>query len=282
MTNSGPPAPEQVKEQQQQGWARSATPWRKWFAEMVTQGRAATELLLQEAQVKPAMRVLDLASGTGDPALALAEAVAPSGQVTATDLVPEMLAGLAEHARARGVSNLTVQQADMEALPFPDAQFDVVTCRFGLMFCPDVGRALREIRRVLKPGGRAAFLVWGTPDQPFFTTTVGTIAKHVHPSPTPPLRGAPTPFRFAEAGSLATALREGGFRDVREQPHTIAWPFPGPPERAWDYIREVTGVGIPEEKYDQVTTDVIAALRQYYDGQWVDTTAQVILASGVS
>ena len=178
MTSSGTPTAEQFKEQQQQGWVRSAAPWRKWFAEMVIQSRAATELILQEAPVQPGMQVLDLASGPGDPALSLGEAVAPSGRVTAPDLVPEMLDGPAEQARARGLANLTTQPADIEVLPFPNAQFDVVTCRFGIMFCPDVRRALQEIHSVLKSGGRAAFVVWGPSDQPFFTTTRGVIAKY--------------------------------------------------------------------------------------------------------
>ena len=280
MTSSDTPTAAQFKEQQQQGWTKNAAPWRKWFAEMVVQTRAATELILQEAQIQPGMRVLDLASGTGEPALSLAEAVAPGGQATATDLVPEMLAGLAEHARARGLSNLTTQPADIEALPFPDAQFDVVTCRFGIMFCPDVRRALQEIHRVLKPGGRAAFVVWGPSDQPFFTTTRGVIAKYVQIPPPPP-PGVPGPFRFAEAGSLATALREAGFREVRERPHTVAWPFPGPPEQAWDYLREMTGMAIPAESLDQVSAEIIVALHQYYDGRQIDMTAQIISASGV-
>ena len=107
MTSSGTPIAEEFKEQQRQGWARSAAPWRKWFVEMATQSRVGTELIMEEAQVQPGMRVLDLASGPGDPALSLAEAVVPGGQVTATDLVPEMLDGLAEHAQARGLANLT-------------------------------------------------------------------------------------------------------------------------------------------------------------------------------
>jgi cyclopropane fatty-acyl-phospholipid synthase-like methyltransferase len=69
MTSSGTPTAEEFKEQQQQAWTKSAVPWRKWFAEMAIQSRAATELILQEAQVQPGMQVLDLASGPGDPAL---------------------------------------------------------------------------------------------------------------------------------------------------------------------------------------------------------------------
>ncbi|HEX2171390.1 MAG TPA: class I SAM-dependent methyltransferase [Dehalococcoidia bacterium] len=279
MAGSDSPTPEELKDQQRQGWANIAAAWRKWAPEMVAQGRAATELILREAHVRPGQRVLDLASGAGDPALTLAEAVAPDGHVTATDLTPEMLSGLAETARARGLANVSTQPADIEALPFPDAYFDVVTCRFGIMFCPDVGQACREIRRVLRPGGRAVLLVWGSSDQPFFASTRGVVGRHMH-LPTPP-PGAPTPWRFAEEGSISTALREAGFGEVREQLHTVSWPFPGSPERAWTALREITGMEIPADILDKVGADVVAALGQYYDGHQVDPTAQVIVASGV-
>jgi ubiquinone/menaquinone biosynthesis C-methylase UbiE len=92
-----------------------------------------------------------------------------------------MLAVVEDHARRRGLVNMTFQQADAEALPFPSHRFDVVTCRFGIMFCPNAGQAFREIARVLKPGGRAAFIVWGPFDQnPYFTSC--SLAKIAHSS----------------------------------------------------------------------------------------------------
>src|SRR5579875_3317494 len=170
MTKS--PTPDELKEQARAMWTESAAPWRAWQEQMAYLSRAATELIVRIARVRPGLRVLDLASGAGEPALALAAAVAPDGHVVATDLVPDMLGAVEQLAHARGLTTLSTQPADMEALPFPDGSFDVVTCRFGIMFPPDVDRALREVRRVLVPGGRAAFVVWGPPDQPFFTTSL--------------------------------------------------------------------------------------------------------------
>src|SRR5437763_1142505 len=123
--------PERFKEAVRQEWTDGAPAWRKWHPQFATMSRAATEVLVEVAQVAPGMQVLDLASGTGEPALTLTEAVAPNGHVTATDLVPEMLAVAQENARQHGLTNITFQPVDAEALPFQDQTFDVVTCRFG-------------------------------------------------------------------------------------------------------------------------------------------------------
>lgn len=268
-------------------WAENAAPWRKYRAEMAQQSRAATELILRLARVGPGMQVLDLASGTGQPALSLAAAVAPGGHVTATDLTTEMLATVEEAASATGLGTLSTQQADMEALPFPDHRFDVATCRFGIMFPAHVDRALREIRRVLRPGGRAAFLVWGTSDQPYFAIVQDIFMKYAQLPPPPP--DAPTPFRFAQPGTLSAALREAGFAQVEEAAHTIPWSWPGTPEEEWAAMSEQRGAifrqfreAVDDETHARATDEALAALHQYYDGHQITMPAQVIGATGTA
>ena len=102
------------------------------------------------AQPRPGMKVLDLAAGTGEPAISLASRVAPGGKVTALDLSAELLEIASGRARERKLTNLVIQQADAHELPFPDNIFDLVTSRFGVMFFET--KALHEARRVLKPG----------------------------------------------------------------------------------------------------------------------------------
>jgi len=102
------------KEGVRQEWTAVATGWRKWHRQLEILSRAATDAIVQAAQVTPGMHVLDLASGTGEPALSLALAVGPEGSVTATDLVPEMLAAAADHAQQRHVTNIAFQQADAD------------------------------------------------------------------------------------------------------------------------------------------------------------------------
>jgi SAM-dependent methyltransferase len=195
-----------------------------------------------------------------------------------------MLTIAEEQAHRLGLTNMTFRQADAEALPFPDSVFDLVTCRFGIIYCPDAAKALREIHRVLRPGGRAALVAWGPPDQPFFSTTLGVFARYVQPPPA----GAPMPFQFAQPGSLSAALREAGLRQVQAETPTIAWAFPGSVEECWDYQREITGAAfrrifaaLPPELHAQVIDEVLAAIRKYYDGRQVNYTANIVVASGV-
>ncbi len=277
------PNPELVREQ----WSdpRTIAAWRKWepLHRLVT--RSATLAIIEAAHVEPGMSVLDLASGSGEPALAVAEAVGPSGHVTATDLVPEMLGLAEETARENGLTNIAFQQADVEALPFPDETFDAATCRFGVMYFPDVGRALREIRRVLKPGGRAAFAAQGPFEQnPFFTTTIGVIKRHVDLPPDP---GASDPFRFSTLGTLSAALQEAGFEQVHEELRPIPWRFPGTVQQVWEYVRERSAPfrrlfeSLAPERRDAAISEVLRAIEPYYDGHEVRFPFVIVLASAV-
>ena len=275
------------KDRVREDWTRGALAWRKWHGPFVELTESATGQIVAAAQAAQEMHILDVASGSGEPALTLADAVGPRGRVTATDLVPEMLSIAEEHARARGLTNIEFRQADAEALPFADASFDAVTCRFGIMFCPNAEVALREIRRVLKPGGRAAFLVWGAFEKnPYFTTTAGVFMQHVKLPPPPP--GTPTPFTFAEPGSLSTAMQAAGFKGIVEEAVTIPWVFPGPAQKCWDFIHEVTGpvfhrffAALPPDRHAQVLAEVLAAIGRYQEGRRVHFSADVIVVTGM-
>ena len=275
---------EQSREQARQEFTRRAAGFRKWKTQEEMQGRAGTQILLRSARVKPGMQVLDLASGAGDPALALAEMVGPDGHITATDLVPEMLVVAEEFARERGLTNLSFQQADAEALPFPDHSFDAVTCRLGVMFFPNVQRALGEIRRVLNPGGCAAFLAWGPLEQDLQARIPREVLKK-YVQALPPAAGAPDARSFATAGTLSIALRQAGFKNVQEESPTVPWPWPGPPEQYWERERDAGATRrlverlVPEQR-ERVEAEVIESIRQFYDGQQVNFTAVIVVASG--
>lgn len=274
-----------IRQTMREEWTSAAPYWNKWDRHLATQSQAATDLVVTGAQLAPGLRVLDLASGTGQPALTIAAAIAPSGHVTASDLTSEMVDALKENAR--GITNLDAKVADAEHLPFSNAEFDRVTCRFGIMFVPDIQTALKEIRRVLKPTGRFSFLTWGPLDEnPLFSSTVGPFMKHVNLPPPPP--DAPTIFRYADPAKLKATLDAAGFRDLTVAKQKVSWPWPGPPEEAWEGMRELAApfkkiiAAVPPDKLPGVMQEVMNNLTRLYDGKQVNFTATVNLATGAA
>lgn len=151
----------------------------KWKAKSAALGNAVTEAIVEYSRPFPDMLVLDLASGTGEPGISLAQRVGPQGSVTAVDQSSDLLDIAAGRARNKKLSNFTTQLADAHQLPFADQSFDLATCRFGVMFFSDAPRALAELRRVLKPGARACFAAWGPMEQPYWQTTMKIVHRHV-------------------------------------------------------------------------------------------------------
>jgi SAM-dependent methyltransferase len=256
----------------------------KWKAKSATMGRDVTQALVEYAQPAVGMQVLDLASGTGEPGISLAKRVGPEGTVVAVDLSAELLEIAQQRAEQRGLKNLTTRVADAHELPFPASSFDLATCRFGVMFFSEPGKALSEVLRVLKPGGRACFIAWGPFDQPYWASTMGIVHKHVGGPLMAP--GGANMFRFADPGSLSAALREAGFDKAHEELKTLPWRWPGPVEEVWEYAQAVSTPFRPllervrPEDWPKVNADVHAAVRQYWNGDSVDFGVRVVLAAG--
>jgi SAM-dependent methyltransferase len=265
---------------------KTVAAWRKWHAQIAMFTRGATEAILDAARLRPGMRVLDLASGVGDPALSMAEEVGPSGGVTATDLGPGMMSLAEELARKKGLTNIDFREASAEALPFPSESYDVLTCRFGIMFFPDLPKALRECFRVLKPGGRAAFVAWGKKEQPFFTTTAGIVLRHVPVPPPPPDPEGPSPFMFGERDRLRRALQATGFSNVHEEERVIAGRWPLSVEEYWEQFAEVAAPFRPlieqltPEKMAQAKSEIFAALEKFWDGKELNIPLEVVIGMG--
>lgn len=197
-------------------WRDKAAAWTGWADTMAAMADRFNQPLLDAVGVREGDRVLDLAAGAGEPALSAAARVGADGVVIATDLVPEMLSGLAGR---EGAARLQLAAADMQRLPIRDAAVDRVTCRFGIMFVPDAPRALAEVRRVLRPLGTCGFLVWGPrADQTLFTVLGDAVDAVV---------GLPADdqhfqiFSYGEAGTLARAMEQAGLADVAERPLTF-------------------------------------------------------------
>ena len=256
----------------------------KWKAKSAAMGTPVTNALVEYAKPLPGMQVIDLASGTGEPAISLAVRIAPQGHVTALDLSADLLEIAAKRAQTRGLANFTARQADAHSLPFPDNSFDLATSRFGVMFFRDPEAALRELRRVLRPGARVCFLAWGPFDQPYWQSMMGVVHRHVGGALLEP--EGPNPFRFAVPGSLSAVLQSAGFTGVEEETKTLPWAWPGSPEEVWEQNRSVAVPFRPmlerviPDAWPQIHTEVHQAVAKYWDGEKIAFGARVVLASG--
>ncbi len=284
--SSNQPVPD-YKEMTREEWTGAVPLWQKWNQKFAIQTRAATELVLRGAELASGMKVLDLASGTGEPALSLARAVGPQGRVVATDLVPQMLEAARQNAAAQGLNNIEFHVADAEAMPFSNGEFDRVTCRFGIMFFADIPKAMAEIRRVLKPGGRVCFAVFGSLEEnPIFMVSLGPFLKRVKMPPLPP--DAPHIFRFADETKLANALSSAGFRDVSTNKQRVNFPWSGSAEECWEATRELSAPfkklieAIPPDQTEEVIREVLEAVRRFQVGGNINLLATVIIAVGVA
>lgn len=256
----------------------------KWKAKSATMGRAVTEALVRYAAPRPGMHVLDLASGTGEPGISIAREVAPNGTVTAVDLSADLLELAAERARKRELTNFAVRQTDAHELPFPDKSFDLASCRFGVMFFRDVPCALGELRRVLKRGGRACFVAWASPEQPYWQTTMKVVHEHV--GGTMLQAGGADMFRFAKPGSLTRELVAAGFDEAEESETTLPWTWPGSAEEVFEYARAVSTPFRPmlervrEEQWPEILRAAHDAINRYRVGEEIRFGVRVVLASG--
>ncbi|KUI12090.1 methyltransferase type 11 [Mycobacterium sp. GA-1285] len=194
-------------------WASVAPAWGLNADFVDRRGAAVAQAMLDAVSLRRGERVLELACGPGGVGLAAAGLVGPEGAVELTDFAPEMTAIAADRAAKAGLANVTVRDMDLQRLDYPDATFDVALCREGLMLVPDPSSALRETNRVLKPGGRAAFTVWGPRDRnPWLGLLFDAVTAELG-APVPP-PGVPGPFSLETQGTLGELLAGAGFSDV--------------------------------------------------------------------
>lgn len=225
-----------IREQQRQTWNKFSSGWGKWDGIVLPMLSAIGSEMVEELRPAANALCLDIASGTGEPGLSIA-ALVPQGRVIMTDLARGMLDIAAQNAVRRGLNNVEVRECSADQLPFDDATFDCVSCRFGLMFFPDVQAAVNEMTRVLKPGGKLCAAVWaGSEGNPWATVPMAAIATEVTLPPGPP--DAPGLFRCATPGVISAIFSAAGLRDVAETDVMSAL-VTASGEQYWDYMTEV-------------------------------------------
>ena len=189
------------------GWDAHSPDIRAWL-------RTSTDAMIAMAGVARGSRVLDVAAGAGDQTLDLAERVGPSGAVLATDLSPAIVALAQARAQRAGFDHVQCRVADGEDLRVEAASFDAAVCRLGLMFFPDPLQGLREMHRVLRPGGGVCTVVFSGPHRnPCLTILMATALRHAGLPARDP--GAPgSPLSLGRPGRIDALFHEAGFRDV--------------------------------------------------------------------
>ena len=204
--------------------ANQAEAWHKWFHIIEDGAQALSDRMVELAAVGPGSRVLDVASGVGEPAVTAARRAGPDGQVLATDHSEEMLGHGRKRAEKLGLDNIEFRRMDAQALEVPEAGFDAVLCRWGMMFLPDLDGALTGFRRCLKPDGCLVAAIWG-PAERVPCVGLGARVVHDHLGLAPPDEGAGTPFALSEVAAFERRVAAAGFENVRGAWFNVSYVF---------------------------------------------------------
>ena len=283
-----------VKQRAQLEWKLSAPGWKKWDQQIMSGLQPASDQLIQYAGIDPGHSVLDVATGTGEPALTIARIVGPQGKVVGVDLSPEMLEVAKARAASQGLTDVSFQVNEDENLSaFQDSSFDAVVSRFGVMFMPEPIKALGGFRRVLKPGGKAAVAVWGSPERtPFLAVPMKSVLKHVPQTleflefkPPPP--GTPGgPFGIPSADMLRDIFTKAGFLNVNSQITEIVPFSASSAEEYWQAMSEIAGPLIlvlsrlSDEKKQAIRNDAVESLRGLFPSGPVKPKGELVVGYG--
>lgn len=197
------------REENRRRWQAVAAGWEKHADEIRRDTMPVTSWMLDAIQPQPGDQLLELAAGIGDAGFLAAELIEPGGTLITSDLVPEMLSAAQRRAEALGISNVRFRQIDAEVIDQPAASLDGVIGRWGYMLMADAEAALRDTRRVLKPGGRLALAAWADPaDNPWTVLPVKELQERGLVDPVP---DGPGQFAWAPEGTIEEHLGAAGF-----------------------------------------------------------------------
>ena len=266
-------------------WRESAAYWQKHIGTIRAMFSPVTQALIDDAGLIEGDAVLDVAGGSGEPSLTIAETVGPTGSVTCTDALAEMVAAAQGEARRRRLTNVVFRQCAADLLPFEANSFDAVVSRLGVMFFPDLLAALREMLRVTKREGAISLAVWGKSElNPFSYTITEVVARYFDATLADP--NSPGAFRFAEPGALAQLLTEAGAIDVKERMLKFHIAAPISPKQFWEMRSETSGTlreklaTLSSAQEDLIAQEAQEAVREFFPNDEMSFPAQMIIVTG--
>jgi ubiquinone/menaquinone biosynthesis C-methylase UbiE len=263
--------PLQYKALQRHEWGVSAAGWQQHWAIWERAAQHVNVRLIELAHVDAGQRVLDIATGLGEPAFTAARRVGPTGWVVATDVSSQMLALAQEGANRFGLQNMEFRAMDAEEPDLPAHTFQAILCRWGLMFLPHLSTALHKLRRLLVPGGWFAAAAWGPAKRaPAMGLPMGIIRQTLA-LPLPPA-GTLGAFSLADAGLLERTFTQAGFTAVHTEWLTVTFEYASVEE----FIQErqatsantramLAAASAPEQ--EAIWQAVTAAVRPYATGE---------------
>ncbi len=266
-------------------WEGAAPGWARWEATIATWMEPATEAMLTMARVDAGARVLDLASGAGSQAVRAAQRVGAQGHVVASGIAATMLHHVQENARAAGLTNVTTLAGAAEDLDVAAESFDAVICRLGLMLFSDPSKALRAVRRALRPRGKVAVVVFTTPAaNPLMAKPMQILLRHA--GKTPPALRQPGIFALGAPGMLERLFVDSGFVGVEQRTVALALRMPSAAQ-ALAMMQEAFGAyravlsDRPEAVRVAAWAEVAETFRTFETATGFIAPAEVLVAAGV-
>lgn len=262
---------------QRYGWDAAAPIYEDEWRENLA---PAQEALLDACALQPGLKVIETAAGTGLATFPAATAVAPDGHVLATDLSGEMVARGTATAERLGLSNVTFQRMNSEALECQDDSFDRSLCSLGLMYMPNPSVALAEMKRVLRPGGRVSVAVWGERRKCGWAEVFPIVDARVKSEVCPLFFGLGSP------GALVAAMDTVGISDVKERRIQSVLSFEGQ-ERVLSALIDGGAVAMAAKRFDDATRhavdeEFIASVATYRTGERFEIPGEFVIATGIA
>jgi enediyne biosynthesis protein CalE5 len=232
----------QLRRDQRQDWESVAAGWQKWLRTFENGAYKMSDRLIEMAKIKPGSKVLDIATGIGEPAITVAKFVGTRGHVLATDTSLQMLSVARNRAIAEDLEGIIdFKEGDAATIDLPELSFDSALCRLGLMFLDDLDSGLVNINKSLVNGGRFAASVWATSEKvPQLALAMNTVRKELNISSPPPL-GTPGPFSLADENILKKSFVRCGFKVMEIERINIAFEF----DSATEYTNFTKDIAAP-------------------------------------